>query len=349
MPIEQHPTATDREKFTYLEAIARTLAGIAPWLELPPDGTPEGALRRRYVKLAQTALRNIVHTDSPDRLNFEEGQQPLVDMAFLAQAIVRAPRVLWQELDSNTQERLSVAFRTARSRKPAFNNWLLFAAMTEATLCKLGYEWDPMRVDYALRQHEQWYLGDGVYSDGPDFHWDYYNSFVIHPMLLDVLSALGPTSPWVGMTDPVVNRAKRYAAVLERMISPEGTFPPLGRSLTYRFGVFHSLAQMALLRELPEGVSPASVRCAMTAVLKRLLEAPGTFDSNGWLKIGFCGAQPNLAEPYISTGSLYLCATGFLPLGLPTTDPFWKQPDDPWTAQRLWGGMNGVADKAIRG
>ena len=44
-----------------------------------------------------------------------------------------------------------------------------------------------MRVDYALRQHDQWYKGDGAYGDGPAFHWDYYNSFVIHPMLLDVL------------------------------------------------------------------------------------------------------------------------------------------------------------------
>ncbi len=54
-------------------------------------------------------------------------------------------------------------------------------------LARLGARWDRMRVDYALRQHEQWYKGDGVYGDGPVFHWDYYNSFVIQPMLLDVL------------------------------------------------------------------------------------------------------------------------------------------------------------------
>jgi hypothetical protein len=48
-----------------------------------------------------------------------------------------------------------------------------------------------MRVDYALRQHHQWYKGDGAYGDGPYFHWDYYNSFVIQPMLLDVLGVCG--------------------------------------------------------------------------------------------------------------------------------------------------------------
>ena len=74
---------------------------------------------------------------------------------------------------------------------PGFNNWLLFSATVEAGLHALGAHWDRMRVDYALRQHEQWYKGDGAYGDGPDFHWDYYNSFVIQPMLLDVLDACG--------------------------------------------------------------------------------------------------------------------------------------------------------------
>jgi hypothetical protein len=36
-------------------------------------------------------------------------------------------------------------------------------------------------------------------------------------------------------------RAKRYAAVQERMIGPDGTFPPIGRSLAYRCGAFHLL------------------------------------------------------------------------------------------------------------
>ena len=34
---------------------------------------------------------------------------------------------------------------------------------------------------------DEWYKGDAMYGDGVDFHMDYYNSFVIHPMLTDVL------------------------------------------------------------------------------------------------------------------------------------------------------------------
>src|SRR6266705_251342 len=196
-----------------------------------------------------------------------------------------------------------------------FNNWLLFSATVEAGLKSLGASWDRVRVEYALRQHEQWYKGDGVYGDGPSFHWDYYNSFVIHPMLLDVLRLVGATAPeWQALTGPVLQRARRYAAIQERLISPEGTFPPIGRSLAYRFGAFQLLAQMALRRDLPEGVSPAQVRSALTAVIRRAIEAAGTFDDLGFLTIGLSGHQPGIGEPYVSTGSLYLCTTAFLPL-----------------------------------
>jgi hypothetical protein len=139
----------------------------------------------------------------------------------------------------------------------------------------------------------------------------------------------------------------RFAEIEERLISPEGTFPSIGRSATYRFGALQSLAQIALWKELPENISPAQVRCALTAVIRKMMEAPGTFDTNGWLQIGFCGHQPALGENYISTGSLYLCTAGLLPLGLPPTDEFWSAPAAKWTQQKLWLGENLAADHAI--
>ena len=111
--------------------------------------------------------------------------------------------------------------------------------------------------------------------------------------------------------------------MLERGISPEGTFPLYGRSIVYRFGAFQLLAQVALERRLAAPLTPPSVRSALTAVLRRSIEAPGTFDEGGWLRPGFAGHQPSLAERYICRGSLYLCCAVFLPLGLPATDPFW--------------------------
>jgi len=347
MPVEEAAGA-GRRPVTHLEAFGRLVAGLAPWLELPPDESAEGRLRGRYQGLVPRALAQAVDPSSPDFLNFTRERQPLVDAAFLAQGLLRAPRTLRDALDPPTREKLVRALESTRGIQPGFNNWLLFSATVEAALASLGAWWDRVRVDYALRQLAQWYKGDGTYGDGPSFHWDYYNSFVIHPMLLDVLDACGrETADWESMRPLVRRRAQREAAILERLISPEGTFPAIGRSLAYRFGAFHLLAQMALRRDLPEGLAPAQVRSALTAVIRRSIEAPGTFDAEGWLRIGFCGHQPAVGERYISTGSLYLCAVGLLPLGLPPGDPFWSAPPQAWTSQQAWSGQEFPIDKAL--
>jgi hypothetical protein len=128
---------------------------------------------------------------------------------------------------------------------------------------------------------------------------------------------------------------------------PEERFRRLAALSLTRFGALQSLAQAALLDNLPQDLSPGAVRAAMTAVITRMAGAPGTFDENGWLRIGFCGAQPAIGESYISTGSLYLCAVGLLPLGLPASHGFWSRPAEAWTSKKLWSGINLLADKAI--
>lgn len=353
MPVEAARRSVDeRRQYTHLEAFGRLLTGIAPWLQVDLPAGPEADLQRRYVALVPDALRSALNPASPDHMRFDQGPQSLVDAAFLAQAILRAPRPLWQALDRQTRDRLIDSFKSTRSIQPPFNNWLLFSGMIEAVLCAAGGEWDRVRVDYALRQLEQWYKGDGVYGDGPEFHWDYYNSFVIHPMLIDILhtvtrgSAL-PESAWAAMSERVLVRARRYAEILERMIAPDGSFPPIGRSLAYRFGAFHLLAQLALLRQLPGSLPPAQVRCALTAAIRRTTQAPGTFDAQGWLTIGVGGHQPGIGEGYISTGSLYLCAAGLLPLGLPPQDEFWQAAPQEWTALKIWTGRDLPPDHAL--
>lgn len=349
MPVEApHGNVADRRRFTYLEATGRLLCGIAPWLDSGPADGPEGNLRRQRAEWARAAINAATDPKSPDFMNFNQGSQPVVDAAFLAQAVLRAPTELWQKLDASTQRNLVKALESTRIIRPGFNNWLLFSAIVEAGLCFMGEPWDKVRVDYALREHQSWYLGDGMYGDGPQFHWDYYNSFVIQPMLLDVLDTVSKHSAdWDSMRPAVLARAQRYAAIQERLISPEGTFPAIGRSLAYRFGAFHLLASVALRRQLPEGVLPEQVRCALTAVMRRMIEAPGTFDANGWLTVGFCGHQPAIGEGYISTGSCYLCSAAWLPLGLGPDDPFWKNPPQPWTQQKVWSGKDVPADHAL--
>ena len=349
MPVEApHGNVEDRKQFTYLEALGRLLTGLAPWLESGADNGAEGDLRRQYAELARKAIQAGTDPGSPDFMNFNKGQQPVVDAAFLALAILRAPTELWQKLDKNTQHNVIEALQSSRAILPFYSNWLLFSAMVETALSFMGVWWDPMRVDYAVRSIDSWYKGDGIYGDGPQFHWDYYNSFVIQPMLLNILDVISKSSSrWNHFQPVMLARAQRYAAIQERLISPEGTFPPIGRSLCYRFGAFQLLSEISLRRQLPEDITPGQVRCALTSVMRRMIEAPGTFDSQGWLRAGFYGHQPEIAESYISTGSLYLCSAAWLPLGLPVTDPFWASAAKPWTSKKVWNGEDVKADHAI--
>lgn len=347
MPVEAK-VAKDRVYSTYLEAFGRLLAGMAPWLELGPDNTDEGRMREKYILLSLQCIENATNPKSADFMNFNQGRQPLVDAAFFAQALLRSPKQLWGRLDAETQKNVIAALKSSRVIQPSFSNWLMFSATVEAALEKFDNSGDKMRIDYALKQHLQWYKGDGAYGDGPNFHWDYYNSFVIQPMLLDVTKVLKDSkADTKNYYDLFLKRSQRYAAVQERLISPEGTYPPIGRSLAYRFGAFQLLSQIALLEHLPGHVTPQQVRFALYTVIKRQIEAPGTFDKNGWLQIGLYGHQPEVGENYISTGSLYLCSGGFLFLGLPPTNALWTKPDEDWTARKAWNGEKIEIDHAL--
>ncbi len=357
MPIEIADEPYDfREEVVHLEIVGRTLAGMAPWLELGPDDSEEGQLRKKYINLAVKGIANSVNPEANDYLNFTEHLQPLVDAAFLAEALIRAPKQLWGNLDEITQQRVLKELKNTRSVSPLYMNWLLFSGMIEAALLKFDDTADMVRIEYCLIKHDEWYLGDGMYGDGPDFHWDYYNSFVIQPMILDILSVLKEKEEqleeynykdrFITDNNVFLERAQRYAEIQERLIGPDGTYPPIGRSLAYRFGVFQALSQIALFEKLPQQIAPAQVREALFKVIKNQLSAPGTFNTNGWLNIGFYGHQRSIAEPYMTTGSLYLCTAAYLVLGLPEDNAFWSDAAEEWTQKKIWSGKETPIDHA---
>ena len=337
----------NRTKAAYLEAFARTLCGISPWLNLEGGDSAEVKLREQYRVWALKAIANAVNPSAKDYMQWIGGQ-PLVDAAFFSLALVRSPW-LWNHLDGDVQKQVVYALLQTRQTIPVYSNWILFSGMIEAFFCKYGMEYDPVRLEYGIREFSQhWYTGDGMFSDGMDFHFDYYNSYVIQPYLANIIDAVGGRTKsfdWFrGKLDKII---KRYAVIQERMINTDGSFPVYGRSIVYRTGAFHHLADMALRKQLPAQLSPAQVRDGLTAVIHRVLDAPDTFTDKGYLTIGLCGNQPDLADFYINTGSCYLAATIFLPLGLPAIDEFWTAPAESWSSVKIWNGQNFPADHAM--
>lgn len=342
MPVVESPnyrSEFNSKNVSHLEAVGRTMAGLAPWLALPDDNTEEGKTRALFKSELRKGLANAVNPSGPDYLNFRTENQPLVDAAYVAQAFLQAP-VLWTSLDTLTKQRFVTEFKALRRIKTIYNNWLLFAGMTETFLMNIGEQYDPVRIDIAWRKLKEWYVGDGWYQDGVSFAMDYYNSYVMHPMMVLMLQQMAEKGLMPQAEHELaLRRMIRYADFLERMITPEGYFPVFGRSMTYRTGVFHALCQTALLHQLPPHVAPAQVRSGITQVMKHCFDAPGTFDSNGWLQLGLVGHQPMIADYYTCTGSLYICTLGFNALGLPPTDPFWSAPAADWTAKKAWSGQ----------
>lgn len=340
MQVEVSPTWDNRNKnVTYMEAFGRLMAGLAPWLTLPDDNSLEGKQRKQLKEWALLSYANAVNPDSPDYLAWKGESQALVDAAYIANSFIRAPKALWEPLDKITKERYIKEFKRLRQVKPAYNNWLLFRAMVEAFLVSIDEDYDGFALDVAVRKMNEWYLGDGWYSDGPEYSLDYYNGYVMHPMLVEILEVL--ESKKIRNTisfDLAFRRMQRYNDHLERLISPEGTFPTIGRSMTYRMGSFQPLALSVWKYDLPKGMTYGQVRNALTSVMKRMFSVEGNFNEKGYLTLGFAGHQRDLADYYTNNGSMYLTSLVFLPLGLPANHSFWTSVPEEWTSQKAWSG-----------
>ncbi|HTL10366.1 MAG TPA: DUF2264 domain-containing protein [Chitinophagaceae bacterium] len=336
-----------RTRAAYLEAFARVMTGIAPWLNAEGGSAEEMALRAKYRGWAISAIDNASNPAAKDYMSWTGGQ-PLVDASFLALALVRCPW-LWTHLEKRVQQQLVNAFTLTREIVPGYNNWILFSGMIEAFFCKYQLPYDALRIEYGIREFAtHWYVGDGLFSDGQQYHWDYYNSYVIQPFLANILATLVNTPhPYDWFAPRLQKITQRYAVLLERMINTDGSFPVTGRSIVYRGAAFHHLADMALRKQLPPSLPAGQVRAALSAVLQKTLAPPATFTKDGWLQIGLYGNQPGLADSYINTGSLYLCSTILLPLGLPANDEFWTAPSLPWTSVKVWSGQDMPADHAL--
>ena len=347
MKTEFSPSFDNRNrKVVYMETFGRLMAGIAPWLALPADDTPEGQQRRQLREWALQAYKNSVDPESPDYLVWGAAGQNLVDAAYIAESFIRAYDALWVPLDQTTKDRYIKEFKKLRSIEPPYTNWFLFSSTIESFIAKaVGLrEYDDFRVMMTIRKVEEWYVGDGWYADGPVFAFDYYSSYVFHAMYLETLQNMldakaNTRLEYQKYYDRALKRAQKFAIILERFISPEGTFPVIGRSTPYRLAAMQPLALMAWYQKLPSDLSNGQVRAALTQVMHRMFDQQQNYNDAGYLTIGFCGHQPETADWYTNNGSLYMTSLAFMPLGLAADHPFWTDKAEPWTQVKAWGGQ----------
>jgi hypothetical protein len=144
-----------------------------------------------------------------------------------------------------------------------------------------------------------------------------------------------------------LERMQRYSEFIERIISVDGSFPPIGRSITYRTAVFQSLSHTVLIGRISNKLTYGQIKGGLNAVINNFFNGNQNFDNNGYLVLGFNGHQPEIADVYSNSGSMYICTTIFLPLGLGVTHDFWKSKILDWTQKKAFNGLSFTNDHYI--
>ncbi|MNC12992.1 hypothetical protein D3C75_607230 [compost metagenome] len=203
-------------------------------------------------------------------------------------------------------------------------NWLFFNVLVNAGFKRLGLPYDAEQLENNLRRMDDFYLGEGWYSDGINGHSDYYVPFAIHYYGLLYAKLMEQEDPERSCL--FKERARLFAAEFITWFAADGSALPYGRSLAYRFAqsAFWSAYAYAEVEGLPAGV----IKGLVLRNLRWWFARP-IFDGNGVLTIGY--AYPNLvmAENYNAPGSPYWALKTFLPLAFSEEHPFWKEAELP--------------------
>lgn len=261
--------------------------------------------------------------------SIEDRSQPLVEAASIALALRLTRPLLWDRLDEPVQQRAADWLADALTAEPWPCNWELFPVTVGGFLQAVGHEVDASRkaIDRGLSRIEDWYVGDGWYTDGDGRKFDYYNGWAMH--LYPVLHAWLADDP--RLLDLYGGRLERHLADYARLFGADGAPMLQGRSLTYRFATTAPLWLGALTGRTP--LSPGETRRLASGALKYFLERDAV-DAEGLLALGWHGPDEAFLQSYSGPASPYWASKGFLGLLLPPDHEVWTATEEPGPAER---------------
>ncbi|MFE7897630.1 DUF2264 domain-containing protein [Streptomyces sp. NPDC057424] len=259
----------------------------------------------------------------------EDRSQPLVEAASIALALRLTRDLLWDRLDEGVRQRTAAWLAGALTSEPWPCNWELFPVTVGGFLAEIGHEPAASRaaIDRGLERIEQWYVGDGWYTDGDGRKYDYYNGWAMH--LYPVLHA------WLEQDERLLalygDRLSRHLRDYARLFGGDGAPMHQGRSLTYRFATTAPLWLGALTGRTP--LPPGETRRLASGALKYFLDR-GAVDDRGLLSLGWHGPDESVLQGYSGPASPYWASKGFLGLLLPPDHEVWTAPEHPGPSER---------------
>ncbi|WP_081387474.1 DUF2264 domain-containing protein [Paenibacillus odorifer] len=300
-----------------MEGFSRVLWGLVPLLM---GGGESG--------LWDTVLDGIRHGTDPAHEEYwgevQDYDQRLVEMAVFGFALAAIPGQIWSPLTQKEQELLYSWLNQINSHPCYDCNWLFFNVLVNVGFRRIGRPYDAEQLENNLKRMDDFYLGDGWYSDGINGHSDYYVPFAIHYYALLYAKLMEQEDP--ERSQVFKERARLFATEFLGWFAPDGSALPYGRSLTYRFAqsAFWSALVYAGVEVFPVGV----VKGLVLRNLRWWFSQP-IFDAGGVLTIGYTYPNLVMAENYNAPGSPYWALKTFLPLALSAEHPFWKEEELP--------------------
>lgn len=256
--------------------------------------------------------------------DYEDGEQAYVEMAAIALAIWMTPWKVWNPLNYQEKENLVHWLNQINLHRISDNNWLFFRVLVNCAFKSIHVLFDEKILQDDLNRIDQFYLGDGWYSDGKSKQRDYYIGFAMHFYSLIYAKMMKKEDP--DRCNKYIKRAKLFAADYIFLFGDHGEAVPFGRSQTYRFaqvGFFCALA-FADVEAFPWGV----IKGIINRHFRWWFSQP-ILDNENKLTLGY--AYPNLAvcEGYNAPNSPYWSWKSLLILALDDDHPFWICSEEP--------------------
>ena len=278
-----------------------------------------------------TGIATGTNPASPRRWpRLDEIDQAKVEAASIAIALHETRPWIWDRLDDAVRERVLDWLAEFAGAWVPDNNWVWFRAVAAAFSRSVGGTWDQADIDHAVSRTEDWYKGDGWYTDGGTRNFDYYNGWAMHLYPLWYCRIAGGLAER-GLEQRYRSRLRRYLADAAHLVGGDGAPLFQGRSLTYRCATLAPFWAGALFDATP--LAPGLTRRIASGMLRYFLSA-GCLREDGTLSIGWHGEFLPIRQPYSGPGSPYWASKGFAGLLLAPDHPVWQATEEPMPVER---------------
>ncbi|WP_409234459.1 DUF2264 domain-containing protein [Streptomyces sp. PA5.6] len=250
--------------------------------------------------------------------------QQMVEAASIAIGLYETRPWIWDRLDTRVQERVVDWFSGFVGGKTWDNNWRLFQVVSEQFLASVGAPYSRADIDGGLDRIEDWYRGDGWYTDGDGRNFDYYNGWAMHLYPLWWARMTGGDDG--GRATAYRERLGQFLATYPHFFGGDGAPVHQGRSLTYRFAATAPVWMGALADCTP--LAPGLTRRLASGTARHFVER-GVPDERGLLPLGWYGTFLPATQAYSGPASPYWASKGFLGLLLPADHPVWTEREVP--------------------